>query len=343
MVPRSSIAAGIVLVVMTLLAPLAHARQLNGPPVINVQPPIELMQAPKATVPGTPVPTSASDLLLRSDLNPLAILDAAGASLPGSSTSPQPELPTSSGAPAGAKQGGLSAALNVLIVLTIVSLAPSIMLMTTCFMRISIVLGMLKQAMGTQSIPPPQVTVALALFMTLLVMSPTIDRINHEALAPYREGKIGSYDQLWEKARQPIRDFMFDQIEATGNWSSVYMVLNYRGVDTSRPEKLTRADVDMISLIPAYMLSELKIAFLMGFRVYLPFLVIDMVISSLLISMSMMMLPPVLVSLPFKILLFVLVDGWTLIVGSLMTSFVQPVAHPVGQTSLLMIQSVFYG
>jgi flagellar biosynthetic protein FliP len=121
-----------------------------------------------------------------------------------------------------------------------------------------------------------------------------------------------------------VRDFMFDQIEATGNWSSLYMILEHRGVDASRPENLTRADVDMVSLVPAFMLSELKTAFLMGFRVYLPFLVIDMVISTMLISMSMMMLPPVLISLPFKLLLFVLVDGWALVVGSLLHSFVQP-------------------
>jgi flagellar biosynthetic protein FliP len=118
---------------------------------------------------------------------------------------------------------------------------------------------------------------------------------------------------------------MFAQIEATGNWSSLYMMMEYRGTDTSRPETLTRESVDMVTLVPAYMLSELKVAFLMGFRVYLPFLVIDMVISTMLISMSMMMLPPVLISLPFKLLLFVLVDGWTLVVAGLMHSFAQPV------------------
>jgi flagellar biosynthetic protein FliP len=195
--------------------------------------------------------------------------------------------------------------------------------MTTCFVRIIIVLSLLRQAIGTQSLPPPQVTTGLALFMTLLVMAPTADRIYNEAVVPYRQGQVADYDELWDKAKQPLRDFMFDQIEATGNWSSLYTMLNYRGVDTSRPENLTRADVDMVSLVPAYMLSELKTSFLMGFRVYLPFLVIDMVISTMLISMSMMMLPPVLVSLPFKLLLFVLVDGWQLVVGSLMNSFVQ--------------------
>jgi flagellar biosynthesis protein FliP len=160
--------------------------------------------------------------------------------------------------------------------------------------------------------------------MTLLVMSPTIDRIYNEAVVPYQQGEIQDYELLWERGKQPLRDFMFEQIEATGNWSSLYMILNYRGVDTSKPELLTRADVDMICLIPAFMLSELKTAFLMGFRIYLPFLVIDMVIATMLISMSMMMLPPVLISLPFKLLLFVLVDGWQLVVGSLMASFRQP-------------------
>jgi flagellar biosynthetic protein FliP len=157
-------------------------------------------------------------------------------------------------------------------------------------------------------------------------MSPTLDRINAEAIQPYRQGQITDYDTLWNKAKQPMRDYMFAQIDASSNWNSLYMVLEYRGVDVSQPENLTRADVDMITLIPAYMLSELKIAFLMGFKLYLPFLVIDMVISTLLIAMGMMMLPPVLISLPFKLLLFVLVDGWTLVVGGLLTSFAQPEA-----------------
>lgn len=160
--------------------------------------------------------------------------------------------------------------------------------------------------------------------MTFLIMSPTLERIWDEAINPYQQGQIVSQLDMWDAAKQPIRDFMFDQIEATGNWSGLYMVMNYRGQDTSEPESLTRADVDTLALTMSYMMSELKVAFLMGFRVYLPFLVIDMVIASLLISMSMMMLPPVLISLPFKLLLFVLVDGWTLIIGSLLQSFAQP-------------------
>jgi flagellar biosynthetic protein FliP len=218
----------------------------------------------------------------------------------------------------------LSVALNVVLLMTVLSLAPAIMIMCTSFVRIIIVLGLLKQALGTQTLPPSQVILGLALFMTFFVMGPTFQRVHAEAILPYERGEITSQLEMWDRAKAPLRDFMFDQIEATGNWSSVYMMLNYKGVDTSHPERLTRADVDTVTLIPAFMLSELKTAFMMGFRVYLPFLVIDMVIASLLISMSMMMLPPVLISLPFKLLLFVLVDGWQLVAGSLMASFAQP-------------------
>ena len=190
------------------------------------------------------------------------------------------------------------------------------------------VLGLLKQALGAGQMPPSQVLLGLALIMTMLVMAPTAQRINDEALVPWRSGQITTYDQLWQAARKPLHEFMYTQIAATGNWSSLYMVMNYRGIDTSRPETIDPESIDMVTLIPAFVLSEMKVAFLMGFRVYLPFLVIDMVISALLISMSMMMLPPVLISLPFKLLLFVLVDGWQLVCGSLMTSFVQPGGLP---------------
>lgn len=265
-------------------------------------------------------------------INPLEVLAGAGDVLPGVGNG------TGTAGGGASNRGGLSTALNIMVVLTVITLVPSIMLMCTCFVRILIVLGLLKQAIGTASVPPPQVITALALFMTLLVMSPTVERIHDEAIVPYRQGTVSSYDQLWEKGKQPVRDFMFDQIEATGNWSSLYMVLDYRGVDTSEPEKLTRAQVDMVSLVPAYMLSELKVAFLMGFRVYLPFLVIDMVVSTMLISMSMMMLPPVLISLPFKMLLFVLVDGWALVVQGLMQSFVTHQGGAGAETAMLLPQ-----
>ncbi|MFZ4429088.1 MAG: flagellar type III secretion system pore protein FliP [Phycisphaerales bacterium] len=246
-----------------------------------------------------------------------------GPPAPASSLNPLRSMAAAGEAVSPGRGDGLSTALNIMLVLTVISLAPSIILMMTCFARILIVLGILKQALGTSTVPPPQIITALALFATLVVMSPTLDRINDEAVKPWQRGEIRDYDELWSKARQPMRDFMFDQIDASGNWSSVYMILSRRGVDVSEPERLTREDVDMLTLVPAYMLSELKVAFLLGFKVYLPFLVIDMVVSTMLISMGMMMLPPVMVSLPFKILLFVLVDGWTLVVAGLMRSVAQ--------------------
>lgn len=233
--------------------------------------------------------------------NPLAVVEKAAETVPGF-------------------EGGLSGALNVLVLLTVLTLVPTIMIMCTCFVRFVIVLGLLKQALGTPTLPPPQVITALALFMTMLAMAPTMERIHAEAIVPYTNGEFKNQLDMWNAAKQPVRDFMFAQIEASENWSSVYMIMNYRGIDTSEPESMTRADVDTLTLVPAYVLSELKIAFLMGFRVYLPFLIIDMVIASVLISMSMMMLPPVLISLPFKLLLFIMVDGWTLVVGSLLES-----------------------
>lgn len=287
---------------------------LAGAGVASAQAPRVLgPEVPGVTVVEPDSPAAALRTLGAQDnsdaLNPIRIIAQAGKALPGASQ--------------GDEKTGLSTAINIMVVLTVISLAPSLMLMTTCFMRMLIVLGLLRQALGTSSVPPPQVITALALFMTLMVMSPTLSRVNTEAIAPYRAGEFSSYDQLWDRAKQPMRDFMFDQLEATGNWSGLYMMLEYRGVDVSEPEKLTRADVDTVTLVPAYMLSELKVAFLLGFKIYLPFLVIDVVISTMLIAMSMIQLPPVLISLPFKLLLFVLVDGWVLVVGGLMRGFVR--------------------
>lgn len=239
------------------------------------------------------------------DVNPITIIESAGSVIPGNSS-------------------GLSTELNILLLLTVLSLVPALLILCTCFTRMVIVLGLLRQALGTQGLPPSQVIIGLSLFITMVVMAPTVERMYQQGLRPYMEGEQKDHQVAWEKTKQPLRDFMFTQIEASGNWSGIYMMLNYRGIDTSEPENLTRADVDMLTLVPAYILSELKVAFLIGFRIYLPFLVIDMVISSMLISMGMLMLPPVLISLPFKLLLFVLVDGWQLVVGSLMTSVLQP-------------------
>ncbi len=225
-------------------------------------------------------------------------------------------------------EGGLSSTINVMILLTVLTLAPSILIMTTSFVRIVVVLALLRQAIGTQSLPPTQIISGLALFMTFMIMAPTFERINEVAITPMSaDDPAERIDQLtaWNRAKVPIREFMFAQIRNTGNEGDIYMILNYRGnVDTSNPEALTEDDVDLLTLVPAYVLSELKTAFLIGFRIYLPFLIIDMVVASLLISMGMLMLPPVFISLPFKLLLFVLVDGWRLVVGNLLDSFVQP-------------------
>ncbi len=218
---------------------------------------------------------------------------------------------------------GLSATLSILMLLTVLTVAPALLMLCTSFTRIVVVLALLRQAMGTQSLPPSQVIVGLAMFLTFLIMAPTFERVHKESFVPLQANQIDAME-AWSRAKQPIRDFMFAQIEHTGNWADLYMILNYRGVDTSDPGKLQRADVDLVSLIPAFILSELKTAFLMGFKLYLPFLVIDMVISSVLISMGMLMLPPVLISLPFKLLLFVLVDGWMLVTGNLLNSFSVP-------------------
>ncbi len=239
------------------------------------------------------------------DLNPISVVQGVAESVPGF-------------------EGGFGGAMNILVLLTVLTLAPAMLVLCTCFTRMVIVMGLLRQAMGTQGMPPSQIIIGLSLFMTFVVMGPTFTRAYEEGVRPYAQGEITDYTVAWDRAKQPVRDFMFSQIEAADNWSGVYMMLDYRGIDTSDPQNLTRADVDMVTLIPAFVISELKIAFLMGFRIYLPFLVIDMVIASMLISMGMLMLPPVLISLPFKLLLFVLVDGWQLVVGSLMNSFVQP-------------------
>lgn len=319
------------LLAIVSLAFTARAQDFIGP--------IPDGSAGSSVVPLFPSPPfiPAADPRLAEGFNPLEALgDAAALIKNGSALAPgltgfspaesydpgtaDPEAGPEAGAQGPGPRGSFSVALNIMVLLTAIALVPSIMLMCTCFVRILVVLALLRQAMGTQSVPPTQVITALALFMTAMVMAPTVDRVWDEAVVPWRAGEVADYGELWDRAKAPIRDFMFAQIDASNNWSSVYTMLNYRGVDTSQPELLTRADVDMTVLVPAYMISELKVSFLMGFRVYLPFLVIDVVIASILISMSMMTLPPVLISLPFKLLLFVLVDGWALIVGSLLES-----------------------
>ena len=213
---------------------------------------------------------------------------------------------------------GLSSALQVMLLLTVISLAPAILLMTTCFVRIIVVLGLLRQALGTQQLPPSQVITSIALFLTLLLMTPVWKKVYDDGIAPYTQKKI-TLSEAWTAGAAPVRRFMSEQIERTNNTADVWLF--YRHLPAGSPEPKSYDDVPLQVLLPAYMLSELKTAFLIGFQIYLPFLVLDIVIASVTISMGMMMLPPVIISLPFKLLLFVLVDGWHLVVEMLMDSF----------------------
>ncbi len=241
---------------------------------------------------------------------------AAGA-LPGVNLSQLPDL---------SRRENVSSAMQLIILLTVLSLAPAILIMMTSFTRIIIVLSLLRQALGTQQLPPNQVMVGLAMFMTFLIMGPTWQEMNTKAIAPYLSGeKRANADhpmtqaEALDEASKPIRRFMIEQIRHSGNDEDVDLFSRF----ARKPDPRTWDDVETSTLIPAFMLSELKTAFILGFKVYLPFLIIDMVISTVLISMGMMMLPPAMISLPFKLLLFVLVNGWHLITFNLMSSFSQ--------------------
>jgi flagellar biosynthetic protein FliP len=206
----------------------------------------------------------------------------------------------------------VSVTLQILFLMTILSLAPGILILTTAFTRIVIVLHFLRQAMGVQQTPPAQVLIGLALFLTFFVMAPTWTRVNDEALQPYLAKKM-TLQAAFDKGVVPVREFMMRQTRE----EDLGLFVKLAGAE--KPQ--SRNDVPLHALIPAYALSELRIGFQIGFMLFIPFLVIDMVISSILLSMGMMMLPPVLISLPFKILLFVLVDGWHLVVRSWLDSF----------------------
>lgn len=206
----------------------------------------------------------------------------------------------------------VSTTLQVLFVLTILSVAPAILLMTTAFTRIIIVLGFVRQAMGTQNTPPNQVLLGLALFLTFFIMAPTFNTINTNALQPYMKEQI-TQQQALDRSVEVMREFMFTQVME----GELQLFIDI----TKEEQPANKKEVSSMILIPAFMLSELKRSFQMGFMIYVPFLVIDMLVSSVLMSMGMMMLPPIVISLPFKLLLFVLVDGWQLVVGSLMKSF----------------------
>ena len=204
--------------------------------------------------------------------------------------------------------------LQILIWLTILTLAPSILIMTTCFVRLVVVLALTRQAIGAGALPPNQVITSLALILTFFIMAPTFNEINEKALQPYMNNQITQQAAL-DRGIQPIRNFMFKQTHEKE------LALFVRMAKIEKPK--TKEDVPTYVLLPSFILSELKTAFTIGFVVYLPFLVIDIVVSSVLVSMGMMFLPPSMIALPFKLIMFVMVDGWYLIVRSLVESFVK--------------------
>jgi flagellar biosynthetic protein FliP len=206
----------------------------------------------------------------------------------------------------------IATVINVMFILTVLALAPSLLIMVTSFVRIVVIFGFMRQAMGTQQTPPNQVLVSLALFMTFYIMFPVWQDIEARAFKPFMANEI-TQRQAFDRALIPIREFMFLQTREKD--IALFMVI------AGEAKPMNKDDVPTTSLIPAFMISELKTAFTIGFLLYMPFLVIDMVVASVLLSMGMMMLPPVMISLPFKLMLFVLVDGWNLLVGSVVKSF----------------------
>lgn len=235
--------------------------------------------------------------------NPVAFVESAAEALPGGVAS-------------------TSAPITIVLLLTLLTVAPAILILCTSFTRFVVVIGLLRQAIGTQGLPPSQIVVGLSLLLTFVAMAPTLNAMWDEGLKPYLDTPMGERDSMaaWEGMKRPLQRFMVAQIIHDGNESSLQMMMEFSGwnYETQGEFDLDGDDIGLVQLVPAFVLSELKTAFLIAFRIYLPFLVIDMVVSSLLISMGMMMLPPVFVSLPFKLLLFVIADGWMLVAGSLM-------------------------
>lgn len=212
-------------------------------------------------------------------------------------------------------QGGpkqTAVVLQILALLTVLSLAPAMFIMVTSFTRMVIVLSFLRQALGTQQVPPNQVLISLALFLTMFVMAPVGEAVYKDAVQPLLAGQIG-YDEAWNKGIQPIRAFMLKQMRDKD--LELFLELSH----SPKPAQVEQVPTHVI--IPAFILSELRISFQIGFLIYIPFLIVDMVVASVLMSMGMMLLPPVMISLPFKLILFVLADGWYLVVGSMVKSF----------------------
>jgi flagellar biosynthetic protein FliP len=276
----------------------------SGPAGAAVQPPAittPTITAPSISVPQVTIPSTASSGATGSSANSgnTGSISIDLGNLGGVSNSKNPN-----------KKANQS--VIIILLLTVIAIAPALMVMLTSFTRIVIVLSLTRNALGLTAIPPNQVVIGLSLFLSLFVMAPTLTKINDEALQPLVNGKI-SYSQAYDKAQAPLRTFMLGQTRHSD--LSLFTAASHAKPAKS-PDK-----VQMAALVPAFVLSELKTAFIIGFVIFIPFLIIDLIVSSTLMSMGMFMLPPVLVSLPFKLLLFVMVDGWALIVRSLITSF----------------------
>ncbi len=227
-----------------------------------------------------------------------------------SQTIPLPKIGIDIGASDSGKD--VSVTLQILLLMTVLSLAPSLMIMTTSYLRLIIVFHFLKTALGTQQMPPSQLLAGLALFVTFFIMAPTFSKINDEALTPLMDNKITT-KEAYDKGIEPLREFMFK------NTREQDLELFIGLANMSRPS--SRNDIPTYILIPSFVISELRAGFIIGFFLFIPFIMVDMIVSSILLSMGMMMLPPMMISLPFKILLFILVDGWNLIIGSVVRSF----------------------
>ncbi|MDQ6419245.1 flagellar type III secretion system pore protein FliP [Paenibacillus sp. LHD-117] len=225
---------------------------------------------------------------------------------------PLPDISINIGDNGGQGEQPGTSALSLLLIITVLSVAPAIMVLMTSFTRIVIVLGFVRTSLGTQQMPPNQVLIGLAMFLTFFIMAPTFGQVNEVALQPYMKGEL-TQTQAFEAAAVPMKKFMFSHTRE----KDLLLFMNY--TQTEKPSSYE--EIPLTVLIPAYAISELKTAFQMGFMIFIPFLVIDMIVASTLMAMGMMMLPPIMISLPFKLLLFVLVDGWYLIVKSLLLSF----------------------
>ncbi|MBN2693442.1 flagellar type III secretion system pore protein FliP [bacterium] len=213
----------------------------------------------------------------------------------------------------GGSEGETVTTVKILVLLTLLTIAPAILLSMTSFARVIIVLSFTRQAIGTQSLPPNQIIIGLALFVSFFIMSPTLITINDNALQPYMDGKI-SREIFFKEASQPLKEFMYKQVYD----ADLKLFLDYSSLK-EKPQNLEELPIHI--LIPAFITSEIKRGFQMGFMIFIPFIILDLIVASILMSMGMMMLPPAIISLPLKIMLFVLVNGWDLIIGSLIKSF----------------------